>query len=101
MISMGSRFSIGFPILEQNAIDNLRQLHPDELEVYAESLDIIRFPSESYQRIFRDYLRDKYGDDVPDLIFLFYVGHLGVAENLLGQLFPRTPVIAPSGDQAG
>ena len=74
MISTGSRFSIGFPILEQNAVDKLRQLRPGELEFYGESLDIIRFPSKSYHRVFRDYLRDKYAGDIPDLIILFYVG---------------------------
>jgi PAS domain S-box-containing protein len=94
MISMGSRFSIGFPIIEQNAVDSLRQLRPSDLEFYSESLDIIRFSSESYQRVFRNYVRDKYADDIPDLILLFYVGHLSVAEKLLSQLFPGTPVVA-------
>jgi len=38
--------SIGFPIVEQNAVDKLRQLRPGELEFYSEYLDIVRFPSE-------------------------------------------------------
>lgn len=94
VISTGSRFSVGFPIVEQNAVERLRQLYPAELEVYSEYLDIVRFPSASYHRVFRDYLRDKYADDVPDLIVLIYVGNLGVAEKLLEQLFPNTPVVS-------
>jgi len=94
IISTGSRFSVGFPIVEQNAVENLRQLHPGELEFYSEYLDIVRFPTESYRRVFRDYLRDKYADNIPDLVILIYVGKLGVAEELLEQLFPRTPVVA-------
>jgi signal transduction histidine kinase len=93
VISTGSRFSVGFPIVEQNAVDKLRQLYPAELEFYSEYLDIVRFPSDSYHRVFRDYLRDKYAGDVPDLIVLIYVGNLGVAEKLLEQLFPNTPVV--------
>jgi hypothetical protein len=46
MLSTGNRFSIGFPIVEQNAVDKLRQLRPGELEFYSEYLDIVRFPSE-------------------------------------------------------
>ena len=59
MVSTGSRFSIGFPTLEQNAVEKLRELHPD-LDFYSEYLDILRFPSEKHNLIFRDYLRDKY-----------------------------------------
>ena len=34
MVSTGSRFSIAFPILEQNAVDKLRQIHPTDLDFY-------------------------------------------------------------------
>ena len=94
VISTGSRFSLGFPILEQGIIERLRQLRSGDFDLYGESLDIVRFPSDSYHRVFRDYLRDKYADDLPDLIILLYVGNLGVAQRLLGQLFPSTPVVA-------
>jgi PAS domain S-box-containing protein len=94
LISTGSRFSVGFPIVEQNIVEKLRQVHPDKLEFYSEYLDIVRFPSESYHRGFRDYLHDKYANDIPDLIILLYVGNLGVAEKLLEQIFPGTPVVA-------
>lgn len=93
MVSTGSRFSIAFPILEQNAVDKLRQIHPKDLDFYSEYLDIIRFSSDKNHRIFRDYLRDKYADDVPDLIILFYAGNLSIAQKALAQLFPATPVI--------
>ena len=93
-ISTGSRFSVGFPILEQSTLDRLRQLYPGPLDFYGEYLDVVRFPRESYQRVFRDFLRDKYAYDPPDLIILTYVGNLGVAEKFLEELFPNTPAVA-------
>jgi formate hydrogenlyase transcriptional activator len=93
MLSTGNRFSIGFPIVEQNAVDKLRQLRPGELEFYSEYLDIVRFPSEKHRQIFRDYLQQKYAEDIPDLIILICVGNLKVAQMVLGQLFPATPVV--------
>jgi two-component system, LuxR family, sensor kinase FixL len=92
IVSTGSRFS-SFPIAEQAIVDRLRAVHPAELEFYSEYLDIVRFSSESYKRLFRDYLRDKYAQDLPDLIFLIFVGNLGTAGELLGELFPRAPVV--------
>src|SRR5262245_7037413 len=89
MLSTGSRFSVGFPMLEQSILDRLRERYPGPLEVYGEYLDLIRFPSESYQRLFRDFLSEKYADDPPDLIVLTYVGNLRVAEKFLTELFPN------------
>ena len=93
MISTGSRFSPGFALIEQSTLDTMAKLGPGRIDFYSEYLDIIRFPSESYQRIFRDYLRDKYADNPPDLLMLFYVGNLGDRGKLLQQLFPEVPVV--------
>jgi signal transduction histidine kinase len=93
MISTGSRFSPGFALIEQSALDTMAKLGPGRIDSYSEHLDIIRFPSESYQRIFRDYLRHKYADNPPDLLMLFYVGNLGIAATMLQQLFPEVPVV--------
>src|SRR5262245_66040921 len=94
MISTGSRFSPGFPIAEQSAIDALRQARPGQIEFYAEHLDIIRFSSDSYHRLFHDYLYEKYVQYPPDLLILFYVGNLLVAQKLLGQVFPGVTIVA-------
>ena len=93
VISTGSRFSPGFALIEQSALDTMTKLGPGRIDFYSEYLDIVRFPSESYQRIFRNYLRDKYADNPPDLVMLFYVGNLGIAATLLQQLFPEVPVV--------
>jgi signal transduction histidine kinase len=93
VISTGSRFSPGFALIEQSALDTMTKLGPGRIDFYSEYLDIVRFPSESYQRIFRDYLRDKYADNRPDLLMLFYVGNLGIAATLLQQLFPEVPIV--------
>ena len=94
MLSTGSRFSPGFPIVEQGVIDELRKLHGGDLEFYSEYLDIVRFPSKSFHWLFRDYLRNKYVDDVPDVIVLVFVGNLVVARQLLNDIFPGIPVVA-------
>ena len=92
MLSTGNRVSIGFPIVEQNAVDKLRQLRPGELEFYSEYLDIVRFPSEKHRQIFRDYLQQKYAEDIPDLIILICVGNLNVAQMVLGSYFQPRPL---------
>ena len=93
VISTGSRFSPGFALAEQNAIDTMAKLGPGRVDFYSEYLDIVRFPSESYQRIFRNYLHEKYADNPPDLLMFIYVGSLGITAKLLGQLFPEVPVV--------
>jgi ABC-type uncharacterized transport system substrate-binding protein len=93
MISTGSRLAPGFALVEQTTLDVLRQLRSGETEFYSESLDIVRFPSESYHRIFRNYLIEKYTDYPPSLVFLIYVGNLNVAKKLLYNLFPDAPVV--------
>jgi PAS domain S-box-containing protein len=93
LISTGGRSGPGFTLIEQSALDRLRQLSSQSIDSYSESLDIVRFPSESYHRLFRGYLSEKYNEYPPDLVILFYVGKLTVAQNLLGQLFPAVPVV--------
>ncbi len=53
----------------------------------------MRFPSDSYSRLFRNYLGEKYLDYPPDLVLLIYVGNLGLAEKLLKELFPGVPIV--------
>ena len=93
MISAGSRFAPGFVLAEEHALETLRRLGPDQIEFYSEALDIVRFPSDSYRRLFRNYLSEKYAANPPDLIILIYVGNLGVAEELFKKLFPGVPVV--------
>ncbi|MGB7950671.1 MAG: hypothetical protein WCH75_23575, partial [Candidatus Binatia bacterium] len=66
MIATGSRFSPGFALVEQRALDTMAKLGSGRFDFYSEYLDIIRFRSERYQRIFRNYLREKYAENPPD-----------------------------------
>ena len=93
MISTGSRFAQGFALAEQSVLETLRRLGPGQIEFHSEALDIVRFPSESYRRLFRNYLSEKYADYPPDLLILIYVGNLRVAEELFQKLFPGVPVV--------
>jgi signal transduction histidine kinase len=93
LISTGSRFSPGFTLVDQTVLEALTNIPQGQIETYGENLDILRFPSERFASIFRDYLTEKYAEEPPDLIILVYIGNLGTAEKLLRDLFPGTPVI--------
>ena len=93
MISTGSRISPGFGAYERSFAATLQELAPARIEFYSEYLDIVRFPSESYQRLFHDFLYEKYADQHPDLIALNFVGNLAAAEKFLRRLFPGVTVL--------
>jgi PAS domain S-box-containing protein len=93
IISTGSRFSPGFALVDQGVLEALANIPSARVETYAENLDILRFPTERFQRIFTEYLAEKYAEQRPDLIILVYVGNVGIAGKLLQQLFPGTPII--------
>ena len=93
LISTGSRLSPGFALVDQGVLEALEKIPSGPVETYAENLDILRFPTERFQRIFTEYLTEKYAEQPPDLIILVFVGNLGIAGQLLQQLFPGTPVI--------
>jgi len=93
LISTGSRLSPGFALVDQGVLEALGKIPSGRVETYAENLDILRFPTERFQRIFTEYLTEKYAEQPPDLIILVFVGNLGIAGQLLQQLFPGTPVI--------
>jgi PAS domain S-box-containing protein len=93
IISTGSRFSPGFALVDQGVLEGLAKILSARVETYAENLDILRFPTERFQRIFTEYLAEKYAEQRPDLIILVYVGNVGIAGKLLQQMFPGTPII--------
>jgi hypothetical protein len=94
IISTGGRFSPGLALIDQGVLEALAKNPSPPIETYAENLDIIRFPPDRFQRIFRDYLTEKYAERPPDLVILAFVGNLRISGKLLHQLFPGTPVIA-------
>jgi len=59
IVSTGSTFAPGFTHAAETVADTLRQLESGPLELYSESLDIVRFPSRSYSPLFRNYLGEK------------------------------------------
>jgi signal transduction histidine kinase len=93
IISTGSRLSPGFALVDQGVLEALGKIPSVRVETYAENLDILRFPTERFQRIFKEYLTEKYAEQPPNLIIFVFVGNLGIAGELLQQLFPGTPVI--------
>src|SRR5262245_20549670 len=93
IISTGSRLSPGFALVDQGVLEALGKIPSPRIETYAENIDILRFPTDRFQRIFSEYLTEKYAEQPPDLIILVFVGNLGIAGELLQQLFPETPVI--------
>src|ERR1700741_673209 len=76
LISTGSRFSPGFALVDQAVLEALGKITSGTVEVDPENLDILRFPSERFARIFGDYLKEKYAEQPPDLVILVYIGNL-------------------------
>ena len=93
IISTGSRLAPGFMLVDQQLLQALAGIPSARIETYAENLDLVRFPSERYQHIFREYLATKYAEYPPDLVILVFVGNLGIAGKVLPQLFPGTPIV--------
>jgi PAS domain S-box-containing protein len=93
IIATGSRLAPGFVIVDQQLLRVLGNIPSVRTETYAENLDLVRFPSERYRQIFRDYLADKYAAHHPDLVILVFVGTLGIPGKLLPELFPGTPIV--------
>jgi PAS domain S-box-containing protein len=92
IISTGSRLAPGFTLVDQQLLQAL-SIPSVQIETYAENLDLVRFPSERYRRIFSEYLTAKYATHPPDLVILVYVGNLEIPGKLLPQLFPGTPIV--------
>jgi signal transduction histidine kinase len=93
VVSTGSRLSPGFNIIDQQILQALRTIESVRIDAYAENLDIIRFPTERSQGIFREYLAARYTEQPPDIVVLVFVGTLGVTANSLTQVFPGTPIV--------
>jgi PAS domain S-box-containing protein len=93
LISTGSRLGPGFVIVDQQILRVLHNRLSPPPEIYAENLDVFRFSPERSQKIFRDYLSEKYADAPPDLIILVFAGHAGIHAAVLEQLFPRSPIV--------
>jgi PAS domain S-box-containing protein len=93
LISTGSRLAPGFIIVDQQILAALNRTPAPKVEIYAENLDTVRFPAERSQRIFAEYLAEKYADYPPDLIMLLFVGSVAPPGKILSELFPATPVI--------
>src|SRR5438445_11810612 len=66
LISTGSRFSPGFALVDAAVIEALGKIESGTVEVYPENLDILRFPSERFARIFSHYLTEKYAEQPLD-----------------------------------
>jgi PAS domain S-box-containing protein len=80
-------------LVDQQLLQALEKIPSERIETYAENLDIVQFPTERFERIFRDYLTAKYAEHPPDLVILVYVGNLGTFGRLLPELFPGKPII--------
>jgi PAS domain S-box-containing protein len=93
IISTGSRLSPGFALMDQGVLKGLAKIPSEQIELYAENIDILRFPGDRFERIFKEYLATKYAARPPDLIILVFVGSLEISANLLNQLFPAIPIV--------
>ena len=87
--------------VERAAKTELQDQSTNRIDFYAEHLDASRFPGESYYRLFRDYLREKYTQQPPDLVMAFLARGFGLAGQLPEEVFPAVPVVFVSVNELG
>jgi PAS domain S-box-containing protein len=80
-------------LVDQQLLRELGKITSARIEIYAENLDLVRFPNSDYQQIFSQYLKAKYAAYPPDLVILAFVGNLGIPGRLLPRIFRDTPII--------
>jgi PAS domain S-box-containing protein len=85
-------------------ISFIRQFHAvldrqsgNTVEHYVEYFEAARFPGEAQARIMRDYLRQKYADRKPDVLFPWGPFTLQFVLEYHAELFPDTPIVYYSG----
>ncbi|HEY1267233.1 MAG TPA: PAS domain S-box protein [Candidatus Binatia bacterium] len=93
IISTGTRLSPGFALLSRGLDDVLGKIPSVSVDTYAENLDVVRFPMDRFQRVFAEYLTEKYAGQRPDAVILAYVGNLAATVKVLQQIFPKTPIV--------
>jgi PAS domain S-box-containing protein len=93
IISTGSRLAPGFVRVDQQILEALGRRPAPHVDIYTENLDLVRFPAEQFQRIFTEYLAEKYADSKPDVVILVFVGNVGIPGKVLAGVFPNTPII--------
>lgn len=77
--------------LEQAVRSQLNDPEGNGLEIYTEYLDVGRFANESHYRLFREYLREKYRERRPDVIYTTAAASFaGTAPN---ELLPGIPLV--------
>lgn len=77
--------------LEQAVRGQLTNSVGDGIEIYTEYLDVGRFAGESHYRLFREYLREKYRDRPPDVVYTTAAtSFAGVRPN---ELMPGIPLV--------
>ena len=72
--------------------DTLRR-NLGEIEVFAESLDIIRFPGPEQQAVVADFLRERYAGRRIDAALVIGPASLAFLAERRAELFPGTPII--------
>jgi PAS domain S-box-containing protein len=66
---------------------------PSEVEVYRETLDIVRFPAPEQQVAVADFLRDRYSDRPIDAVLALGPASLAFLVDRRADLFPDAPIV--------
>jgi signal transduction histidine kinase len=72
---------------------------PTRVDFYSEYIDLARFPAESFETSFRDYLKLKYGGKHFDLVIAMMDNAFRFVGAHRDDLFPDTPVVFMSADR--
>ena len=89
-------FGTGLPaydILYQRIRETIQRDVPGPVNIYAEYLDLERFPNESYQQRLFDLYRDKYAEKKIDLLIRIAQGAEKIIEKYGKDLFTNIPTL--------
>lgn len=71
----------------------LRTVHADHLDIYIETMDVLRFPAEDYENKLVELYHEKYDDRNLDLVIACLWPSLDFLNKYKGELFQGAPVL--------
>jgi signal transduction histidine kinase len=83
----------GNVMMEQGAQNEMLKESTNRIEFYLESLDAARFPNPNHYNVFKNFLKNKYAGQPPDLVMLFASRDFQQVQQLSSELFTNTPSV--------
>ena len=81
------------PTLDRTLQEALRVNSHGPIEYYSEYLEQYRFAGDTYSPLLRDFLKNKYANQKPDVIIAVFDGALDFLLTYRNEMFPDVPIV--------